>query len=293
MIIFPGPRSLRIPDEKPGLSDNLALPHHERIEDPIFRRAVDAIDSGDVSVLSFLLKEHPSLVRQRTLFEGGNYFRNPSLLEFIAENPVRHGTLPQNILDVAVLLLEAGPEPRSINDTLELVASGRVCRECGVQVPLIEVLCRYGAHPVSAITTAVLHGEFEAVRQLIRLGAKPDLPILAALGDMEGFLQHLPTSDSVQRHLALALGAQYGHVKIVSALLDEGEDPNRYNPGHSHSTPLHQAALAGHLAIVKLLIERGAKLNLRDTIWNGTAADWAKHAGQTTVERFLREQPGE
>jgi hypothetical protein len=277
--------------ESPGPGDDLALPHQERIEDAVFRTAVNLIDSGDTSGLSLLLKKNPGLIRQRVLFEGGNYFRNPGLLEFIAENPVRHGTLPENIVDVAVILLDAGAELSSVNETLGLVVSGRVPRECKVQIPLIEVLCRYGANPDSALAAAVLHAEFEAVHQLIRSGAKPDLPTFAALGNMERFLQDLPASDPTQRHSALALAAQYGHAEIVRALLDNGEDPNRYNPGHSHSTPLHQAALAGHLSTVRLLVERGARLDIRDTLWNGTAADWAEHAGQTTVERFLREQP--
>jgi Ankyrin repeats (3 copies) len=285
--------------EKSGLRENLALPHHERIEDPIFRRAVNLIDSGDISGLSLLLKENPSLIHQRVLFEGGNYFRNPGLLEFIAENPVRHGTLPPNIIDVAIIILEAGPDRSSVNDTLGLVASGRVPRECNVQIPLIQVLCTHGADPNSALQTAALHGEFEAVHQLSRLGAKPDLPILAALGKTEEFLRHLPSSESGQRHLALALAAQYGHAEIVRALLDAGEDPNRYNPpaAHSHSTPLHHAALAGHLGVVKLLIDRGARLDIRDVIWQGTPADWAQHEGRTAVEAYLREhsearQPG-
>ena len=144
--------------EKPGLSDNLTLPHHERIEDPIFRCAVNLIDSGDISGLSLLLKENPSLIHQRVLFEGGNYFRNPGLLEFIAENPIRHGTLPPNIIDIAMIILEARPEHSSVNDTLSLVASGRVPRECKVQIPLIDVLCKYGADPNSALQTGVLHG---------------------------------------------------------------------------------------------------------------------------------------
>jgi len=277
--------------EKPSLSDNLALPHHERIEDAIFRHAVNLIDAGDVSGLSLLLKENPSLIHQRVLFEGGNYFRNPGLLEFIAENPVRHGTLPPNIVDVAVILLEASPEHTSVNDTLGLVVSGRVPRECKVQTPLIEVLCKYGADPNSPVQTAVLHGEFEAVHQLIRWGAQPDLPILAALGKTEDSLKYLPLSDSGQRHLALALASQYGHTEIVRALLDAGQDPNRYNPpgSHTHSTPLHQAALAGHLSVVKLLVERGATLDTKDVIWQGTAADWAQHGGKTEVESYLRE----
>jgi hypothetical protein len=285
--------------ENPGLSDKLALPHHERIEDPTFCRAVNLIDSGDVSGLSLLLKENPNLIHRRVVFEGGNYFRNPGLLEFIAENPVRHGTLPPNIIDVAIIILEARPDRSSVNDTLGLVASGRVPRECKVQLPLIEVLSTYGADPNSALSTAALHGEFEAVNQLIRLGAKPDLPILAALGKTVEFLRYLPVSDSGQRHLALALAAQYGHAEIVRALLDAGEDPNRYNPSgaHSHSTPLHQAALAGHLSVVKLLVERGARLDIKDVLWQGTPADWAQHEGRTTVETYLRErsevrQPG-
>ena len=43
-------------------------------------------------------------------------------------------------------------------------------------------------------------------------------------------------------------------------LLNAGEDPSRYNPVgcHAHSTPLHQAALAGHIGVVRLLVQRGA-----------------------------------
>ena len=86
--------------------------------------------------------------------------------------------------------------------------------------------------------------------------------------------------------MALALAAQYGHAEIARALLDAGEDPNRYNPpgAHSHSTPLHQAALAGHLGVVKLLVEREARLDIKDVMWQGTPADWAHHEGRTAVE---------
>src|SRR5882762_1598455 len=73
--------------EKPTLADNLHLPHQERIEDPTFRRAVELLDSGDVAGLREHLKQYPNLSRQRVVFEGGNYFRKPALLEFVAENP--------------------------------------------------------------------------------------------------------------------------------------------------------------------------------------------------------------
>src|SRR5207248_8505167 len=45
---FPSWARLKRHIEKPTLADKLNLPHHERIEDAIFRRAVDLIDAGDV-----------------------------------------------------------------------------------------------------------------------------------------------------------------------------------------------------------------------------------------------------
>ena len=271
------------------MKTNTSLPNHERIEDPVLRRSVDLIDSGDVLGLSLLLKENPDLIQRRVVFEGENYFRNPGLLEFVAENPVRRGTLPPNIVEVATVLLEAGPSPGSINSTLELVASGRVPRERDVQGPLIAILCRYGADPNVALPAAVAHGEFDAVQQLIELGAQPTLSTFAARGQLAECLRLLPKSDPAQRHLALALAAQYGHAAIVGALLDAGEDPDRYNPpgSHSHSTPLHQAAAGGHLAVVKLLVERGARADIQDVLWQGTPLDWARHESRTEVQSYF------
>jgi hypothetical protein len=278
--------------EKPGVSGNLELPHHERIEEPAFRRAVELLDAGDVSALRAHLNLHPDLSRQRVAFEGGNYFRNPSLLEFIAENPTRRGTLPQNIVQAAKVILDSGVDQSALDETLRLVATGRVPRECRVQIPLIELLCDHGANPSSAAQGAALHGESEALNALLERGARINLPISAALRRIEDFRRLLPAADKRDRHLALALAAQFDHAEIVRALLDAGEDPSRYNPigAHSHSTPLHQAAGAGHHEVVRLLVERRAKLDLKDILWNSTPADWPKHAGKKEIEAYLREQ---
>jgi hypothetical protein len=289
---FPSWTRLKRHIEKPTLSDRLNLPHHERIEDATFRRAVMLLDMGDVSGLREHLNRHPNLAHQRVVFEGGNYFRNPTLLEFVAENPIRHGTLPNNIVAVAKVILDAGAERSATNETLGLVCSGRVPRDCRVQVPLIDLLCDHGAYPDSAIQTAVAHGEFEAARALIRRGARINLPVAAALGQTKDALRLLPTADHDDRHRALALASQCGNVEIVRSLLDAGEDPNRYNPigFHSHSTPIHQAALAGHDELVRLLVERGARIDLKDVLWQGTPADWARHEGRTEIEAYLRAQ---
>ena len=287
---FPSWARLKRHIEKPTVSDQLNLPHHERIEEATFRSGVELLDAGEVAGLRAHLRQHPNLGHQRVVFEGGGYFRNPTLLEFVAENPVRRGTLPPNIVQVTQVILEAGVERSALNETLGLVCSGRVSRECRAQLPLIDLLCDHGADPDSAIQAAVVHGEFEAVNALIQRGARISLPVAAALGRTDDARQLIPSADSQSRHRGLALASQFGHVEIVRALLDAGEVPSRYNPVgfHSHSTPLHQAALAGHEDVVRLLVERGAKLDLKDTLWQGSPADWAKHEGRAAIEAFLR-----
>ena len=278
--------------EKPTAADDLSLPFHERIQDPAFRRAVDLMDAGDVQGLKVHLNAHPNLARQRVALEGGNYFQNPSLLEFVAENPIRHGKLPANIVEIARVILEAGAknEPSMLDETLGLVCTGSVPRECIVQTPLIDLLCDYGADPNRGMPGA--HGEFEAVHALLRRGARVDLPLAAALGRVDDACRLLPTASPEDRHKALALSAQFGHAEILRTLLDAGEDPNLYNPPgcHAHSTPLHQAALAGHEETVRLLVERGARLDMKDILWQGTPVDWAKHAGKSQIEAYLRER---
>jgi len=276
--------------EKPTLTDELNLPHHERIEDPVFRRAVDLVDAGDAAGLRSYLQQHPRLVHQHVAFEGWNYFHNPTLVQFVAGNPVRPNKLPANIVEVAKVILDAGPTQSELNETLMLVATGSVPRECHVQLPLIEILCDRGADANSAIHAAVLHGELKAVHALIARGARIDLPVAAALGRIEDFRRLLPIAGNDGRHLALALAAQFGQVEVLRLLLDAGENPDRYNPvgGHSHSTPLHQAAAAGYEEVVRLLLERGARLDMKDILWHATPADWARHEGKTEIETYLR-----
>ncbi|MGH9731644.1 MAG: ankyrin repeat domain-containing protein, partial [Candidatus Acidiferrales bacterium] len=250
---------------------------------------------GDAAGLRIHLKRHPALLHQHVEFEGGNYFRNPALLEFSAENPVRHGALPGNILEVTKVILDAGVERSALHETLMLVSTGSVPRQCGVQGPFIDLLCDYGADPNHAIHAAALHGEIESVKALLRRGARIDLPVAAALGRIEDARRLLPSAGHEDRHLALTLASDSGHVEIVRLLLDAGEDPNRYNPvgGHSHTTPLHQAAGAGHDAVVRLLVERGARLDMKDILWQATPAGWARHAGNTEIEAYLRAQEPE
>src|SRR5438445_2855547 len=111
--------------------EQLLVMDNPEILDPLFRGAVSAIDAGDLSALEDLLAKHPKLVRDR-IDCGAGYFRQPYLLWFVAENPIRNGKLPRNIAQVTRAILQAAERERvdSLREQLDyalgLVCSGRV-----------------------------------------------------------------------------------------------------------------------------------------------------------------------
>jgi len=225
---------------------------------------------------------------------GGNYFQQPTLLEFIAENPTRRGTLPHNIDAVARVFLDAGAkdDAQALNSALDLVASSAVVRQSGVKDALIDVLCEYGADPSAALLSASLYGEFDGVARLLERGAALTLAVAAALGRETDVRRLLPRASEQQQRLALALAAQHQHAPVVKLLLDTGLSGNGYTPpgGHSHATPLHQAALNGNRDIAQMLIRAGARADIHDILFDGTPADWAEHNQFSELAAWLRTQ---
>jgi ankyrin repeat protein len=53
-------------------------------------------------------------------------------------------------------------------------------------------------------------------------------------------------------------------------------------------TALHLASQHGHLAMVRLLIKRGADPKIKDDLYNGDADGSANYFGQITVRDYLR-----
>jgi hypothetical protein len=268
------------------------LNHNERITDDTFRQALDFLDEGHEVLLRKHLADHPQLVHQKMIFEGGNYFSDPTLIEFIAENPFRNETLPDNIVEIARIILDAGAKEnqKSLDETVMLVASGRIVREHGVQGALIDLLCDYGADPSAGIHSALAHCETDAVEALLARGAPLDLSTASALGRMEDVARLLGTADAEQLQLGLALAAQNNRADAVAALLAAGADPNRYNPpgGHSHCTALQSAIAEGHLEAVKVLVEAGADLEIRDIHHNAPAVVWAEYSGSAEVFSYIK-----
>jgi len=269
---------------------NEETPLEDRITDPLFRQAVRCIDTGDVEGLKRVLIQRPNLVRQRVYFNASNYFGHPGLLQFVAQNPIRQTTMP-NVLEIAKTIIDAGVSRADLTETLSLVATGRIPRENHVQIKLIDLLCERGAE-VRSLIGVLAHGEFEAAGAMLRHGGQVTLPVAAAFGWLSEFEALLPSASAGDRHLALAFSAQFGRVQVLMRLLDAGEDPNRYNPpgAHAHSTPLHQAVIHEQGEAVKVLLEAGARADIPDTLFRGTALGWAEHENLPQMAAILRER---
>jgi ankyrin repeat protein len=88
---------------------------------------------------------------------------------------------------------------------------------------------------------------------------------------------------------ALVIAAKNGRSLAVKRLLGRGAEPNAFPPGvHEGGSALHVAAMLGHLAVVRLLLEAGANPSQRDPEHGSRPAGWAEHGNQPEVAAFLR-----
>jgi peptide-methionine (S)-S-oxide reductase len=263
--------------------------------DPSFRAAVAAIHAGDCAALARLLDAEPRLVRDRCEFAGADagaaqpeYFRAPKLIWFVANNPVLVRPMAGNIVDIARVMLERGVETADLDYALELTMSGSAAREQGLQRPLMHVLRAAGATATPrAVAGAGAHRELDALRALLEAGHPMTAPIAAALGDAGALPRLLAEADRDEIQMAFALAVINGNVPAAVLALDAGAEIDAFLPVHAHSTALHQAVDRDDAALVGLLLGRGARTDMRDTIWNGTPLDWASYLGRSASRTVL------
>lgn len=269
-----------------------------------FESAVDAVISGDIEALRAMLQRHPELVHARSARA-----HHATLLHYVAANGVEdyRQKTPANAVAIARLLLTAGAEPDALADmydgkctTLSMLVSSSPPHAAGLQGALAETLLDHGAALdgpgtayQSALMTALSFGFVDTAELLAARGARVDtLPAAAGLGRTAEVTRMLPRADARDRQAALALAAQLGHSEVVGLLLDAGVDPSVYNPEgyHSHGTPLHHAVWSSHADVVRMLVERGARLDMKDKVYEGTPLDWAVYGERTALADYLREK---
>ena len=95
------------------------------------------------------------------------------------------------------------------------------------------------------------------------------------------------------RGTSLIWAAAHNRIEAATWLLDHGANVNQKGTfgGLTHGqgvTALHMAAQNGHMAMVKLLVGRGADRSLEDDLYHGTAERAAEYFGQVEVRDFLR-----
>jgi peptide-methionine (S)-S-oxide reductase len=282
---------------------------HESL-DARFRQAVAAIDAGDADAMERLIAEDPRLVRERLRAPGewlrarvggalDGYFREPYLLWFVADNPIRTGSLPANIAGVARTVAraarrEAGARAQEQLDyALELVVTGRVPRDCGVQAGLMDALLDEGASPGDGYG-ALGACNLDAAAHLAARGGRLTLAAALLLDRADDVARLAAEATGRDRQIALAAAAVNGRADALATLVAMGADVNAFSTViHPHATPLHHAAGSGSLGAVKVLVDAGADLAVRDRVYGGTPRDWAEHLGHDEIAAYLREKEGE
>ena len=90
----------------------------------------------------------------------------------------------------------------------------------------------------------------------------------------------------------LSFAAGEGHDDIVRLLLEKGAEIE-VKDWNYHYTPLSGAAMNGHEAVVKLLLEKGAEIEVKDRVYSFTPLLWAAENGHEAVVKLLLEKGAE
>jgi peptide-methionine (S)-S-oxide reductase len=273
----------------------VALLDRYAISDPSFRAAVDAIHAGDVAALAALLDAEPQVLRERATSPDvyrrtprHQYFLDPKLLWFVANNPTLVERMPANIADIARTIVERGADQADLDYTLELVMSSGAASEQGLQRPLMRVLLDAGARAGrEAIEVAAGYRVLDALRVLLDGGQPMTSPIAAALGEEQPLRELLRDATREEVQTAFGLAVMNGHLQAAQLALDAGADVDAFMPVHSHMTALHQGAQDDNVALIELLLAHGARTDQRDRIWDGTPLNWATYFGRVRARAAL------
>jgi ankyrin repeat protein len=260
-----------------------------------FEPAADAVVNGDLAALASLLRAYPDLVTARSTRP-----HRATLLHYVGANGVEadRQKTPPNVVAIARTLLDAGAEIDATADmyrggatTLGLAATSIHPLKAGVLAPLVDFLVERGAdvngpraagNGMSIVRGCLWNDRPEGAELIAACGARLDLETAAGVGRLDvvkpfvddaGRLKPPATREQLQAGFAWA--CEYGRREIVDFLLDRGVDVAA--GGGIGQTALHLAAHRAQLDILRLLIARGAPLEVKND-YGGTVlgqATWS------------------
>lgn len=255
-----------------------------------FESAVDAIVMGEVDRLKRLLGENPDLIRASSTRR-----HHATLLHYVGANGTEKQRTPNNAVEIAQVLLDAGAEVNAVGEmyggttALGLVATSVHPARAGVQDALMEVLLGHGATLEGAVApdyargsivnACLANGRPNAAEFLGRRGARLDLDGAAGVGRLDvvkgffnddGRLKADATKKQMELGFTWACGC--GRTSVVEFLIKKSVDVNARPKGE---TGLHWASYGGQLDIVRQLLERKPLLDIKDESHDSTPLGWA------------------
>ncbi len=169
---------------------------------------------------------------------------------------------------------------------------------------IAELLQAHGAE--FDLSAALFSGEFEKAKEIpfdpemhafllhacTADGMDEAVDLLLELGADPGVQTPMLIAETSTNCTPLHIAALEGHIGIATELLGYGADPNALAEG-TNQTPLHCAASTGQAEMVELLLGYGADPTVRDFQYDSTPAGWAEFAGHMDVAELLTKQAPE
>lgn len=229
--------------------------------DPLAVAAGSAIRAGDAGRLRDLLSANPALARAAIVDDKG-VARTP--LHVACDWP---GHFPNAAATVAALI-DAGADPNAVvrvPGREEMAETPLHWAASCDDVEAIDALLDGGADLEApgaiftggtAMSDAVVFGQWNAARRLLERGARTTLWQSAALGLIDRVREQVPASAEEITN-AFWHACRAGRRETAEYLLERGADLHR--AGHDGKTPLQAAQESGAAALVQWLRDRGAR----------------------------------
>ena len=182
--------------------------------------------------------------------------------------------LRENLMDLAIdSLRETRPSKDSrfaanLIDLLKAAREGNLKEVRSLLLQNQQLLTARDWLGNSALILAANSGHDAIVELLYRAGVVPDIHEAAAIGDTERVAKvievnpELINSYSKEGFAPLTLAAHFGHEETTQWLLDHGANIDLVSSHRLGVTPLHSALFGKRIEIARLLIERGANVNI-------------------------------
>ena len=194
------------------------------------------------------------------------------------------------------LLLDKGADINAVELTYGMSALQSAC-SAGDEA-IVDLLLERGAdinhidkHGANCLEEAAYYGHNGVVEKLKAKGLKSDYPlhIACGIGDLEEVKKQLAAGKKADEasqgweYTPLHFAAAGGHLEIAKLLVENGAKIDVKNK--LGATLVHEAASADHLELLKWLVAQGADINAKDEE-GSTPLDWSSGESATYLEEI-------